>query len=170
MNKQMLAPMWDMTRQRMGILLRCIDAIPADKINATPIPGMKSPKELVVHLCGFMRATPDAVAKGEMGNFDEKAMAAAITTKEQLVAFARECWNAADKTTASVSDAQIAAMVKTPWGDFPGLAMYSIATDEFIHHRGQLYAYLRAMGIEPPMVWSFEANAAEFQPKAHSAS
>jgi uncharacterized damage-inducible protein DinB len=171
MNKQMLQPMWDMMRQRTGILLRCVEAIPADQIDARPIANMRSVKELVVHTAGFMSAVPGAVVKGEMGDFDEKAMAAGITNKEQLVAFVKNCWATADRTTGQVTDAQLAGMVKTPWGSpFPGFVMYTIVVDEFIHHRGQLYAYLRAMGVEPPMVWSFEANAAGFQPGAHAAS
>lgn len=171
MNKQMLVPMWDMMRQRMGIVLRAIEAMPADKIDAHPIPGMRTPKELVVHQCGFLRLVPEAVVKGSIASPDEKALAASITSKDQLLAFARECWAAADKTTATVTDAQLGAMVETPWGSpFPGFVMYAIAQEEFIHHRGQLFSYLRVYGIEPPMMWSFEANAAEYQPKAHSAS
>jgi uncharacterized damage-inducible protein DinB len=44
----------------------------------------------------------------------------------------------------------------------------TVVYDEHIHHRGQLYVYLRSMGIEPPFIWSFEDNATEFQPKAHT--
>jgi uncharacterized damage-inducible protein DinB len=38
-------------------------------------------------------------------------------------------------------------------------------SDEFLHHRGQLYVYARAAGGEPPFVWSFDKNAPEFAPK-----
>ena len=33
-------------------------------------------------------------------------------------------------------------------------------------HRGQLYAYTRALGVEPPLVWDFEHNEAAFAPQA----
>jgi uncharacterized damage-inducible protein DinB len=167
----MLNPIWDMMRQRTGILLRCVEAIPADQINARPIANMRSVKELVVHTMGFVRAVPGAVVQGQMGDFDEKALGAAVTNKDQLVAFVKECWAEADRVTAGVTDAQLGGMVQTPWGSpFPGFVMYTIIVDEFIHHRGQLYAYLRALNVEPPMVWSFEANAPGFQPSAHAAS
>ena len=40
--------------------------------------------------------------------------------------------------------------VSTPWGDsFPGVVMFGFLYDEFLHHRGQLYAYARTFGIEP---------------------
>ena len=47
--------------------------------------------------------------------------------------------------------------------------MIQIIYDELLHHRGQLFAYLRAMGVEPPFMWSFEDNAVEFRPKAPTA-
>ena len=40
--------------------------------------------------------------------------------------------------------------------------------DEYLHHRGQLYAFLRQFGIEPPMNWDFEGSAPAYQPKQHA--
>ncbi len=34
-----------------------------------------------------------------------------------------------------------------------GIAMIQYAIDNEIHHRGQGYVYLRALGIEPPHFW-----------------
>lgn len=168
MNKAMLHPIWDMMRQRTGILLRCVEALPADKLDSHPIAGMRTPKELVVHAAGFMRLVPDAVLNGAVGNVDEKAVVAGIGSKDQLATFVMECWTAADQATAKVTDAQLGALVSTPWGgSYPGFVMYSILQDEFLHHRGQLYAFVRALGAEPPMNWDFEHNAEEFRPKGH---
>jgi len=67
----------------------------------------------------------------------------------------------------SLTDEKITRMVKTPWGEsFPGFVCVQIIYDEHLHHRGQLYAYLRQLGIEPPFMWDFEHNAPEFQPRA----
>ena len=41
----------------------------------------------------------------------------------------------------------------------------AINIDEFLHHRGQLYTYVRACGAEPPFMWGFEDNAEGFQPR-----
>jgi uncharacterized damage-inducible protein DinB len=35
----------------------------------------------------------------------------------------------------------------------PGIAMIQYAIDNEIHHRGQGFVYLRALGIEPPHFW-----------------
>jgi uncharacterized damage-inducible protein DinB len=37
--------------------------------------------------------------------------------------------------------------------EMSGLAMIQYAIDNEIHHRGQGYVYLRALGIEPPHFW-----------------
>ena len=47
----------------------------------------------------------------------------------------------------------------------PGFAMLNLLPDEYLHHRGQLYAYLRQLGMKPPENWDFEHSAPEFQPK-----
>ncbi|WP_221090257.1 DinB family protein [Deinococcus aquaedulcis] len=38
----------------------------------------------------------------------------------------------------------------TTWGEMSPLALVTYAIDNEIHHRGQGYVYLRALGIEPP--------------------
>jgi uncharacterized damage-inducible protein DinB len=37
--------------------------------------------------------------------------------------------------------------------EMPGVATIQYAIDNEIHHRGQGYVYLRALGIEPPHFW-----------------
>src|SRR5207248_1354071 len=103
----------------------------------------------------------------EKESAEEKKLASSIRSRDELLKFARDCWSTADKVVASLTDAQLTANVKTPFGfNPPGHVIFNITSDEFLHHRGQLYAYARALGIEPPMVWDFEHNEAEFRPKA----
>jgi uncharacterized damage-inducible protein DinB len=90
-----------------------------------------------------------------------------LKTKADLIAFARKCWDQANAAVAGIGDAQLQAMVPTPWGmTFPGWVGFNILNDEFLHHRGQLYAYARLCGVEPPFIWGFKDNAPEFRPKA----
>ena len=151
MNKASLAPVWDMMRLRHGIGLRCVQAIPADQLNATPIKGMRSPKELAIHMYGFVRAAAESVLAGTI-SLDDKPMFASIQTKEQLVEFVKDSWKAADAAFGKITDAQLASTVKCPWGDMPGFMLMTTVQEEYLHHRGQLYAYLRQMGVEPPTV------------------
>jgi hypothetical protein len=56
-------------------------------------------------------------------------------------------------------------MVPTPWHmTFPGWVGFSIQNDEFMHHRGQLYAIARLAGAEPPFMWGFADNEPAFKP------
>ncbi len=167
MNKASLTPIWDMMRLRHGIGLRCAQALPADQIDAHPITSMRSPKELVVHMYGFIRAACESVLAGTI-SMDEKAEVAKVKSKDELVAYASSSWQAADAAFAKLTDAQLAAMVKAPWGDMPGFMMITTIPDEYLHHRGQLYAMLRQLGVEPPTNWDFEHNAPELQPKQHA--
>lgn len=42
---------------------------------------------------------------------------------------------------------------KLPWGEMSGWAATIYNIDNEIHHRGQGYVYLRALGVEPPAFW-----------------
>ena len=169
MNKALIDGQWDHFRTINGITMRAIQAIPKDKVDTRPVKDMRTPKELVAHIYSAMRNIADGTAKGEITWSEEadKAEASKLKTHDDLVRYANESWKAADKSVRSLSDAQIASMVKTPWGQsFPGFVCVNILYDEHLHHRGQLYAFLRQMGVEPPFLWDFENNATEFQPKA----
>lgn len=168
MNKQIILGMWDQMRMRHGLTLRLIDQIPAGQLDAHPVANMRSIKEIVVHMYTSVSAFPQAVVDGSVGKYDDKAAAAAITTKEQLTAFAQEQWTIGDKAAHAVTDAQLTSMVSTPWGaTYPGFVMFSFMTDEYLHHRGQMYVFLRAFGVEPLMNWDFEHNADEYKPAQH---
>jgi SAM-dependent methyltransferase len=68
-------------------------------------------------------------------------------------------------------DAELAAMVPTPWNSsWPGHVAFHIMNDEFVHHRGQLYAFTRCCGAEPPFMWGYVDNAAEYRPGAVAAA
>lgn len=156
---------WDQMRLRHGLTLRLLEQIPADKLEACPIPGMRSTKEIVVHLYHSVRVFPASVLTGKVEGGSEKDAAAKITDKASLIAYAQESWAIGDRDAKAVTDEQLRGMVSTPWGaSYPGAAMFGFVYDEFLHHRGQLYCYLRAFGIEPIMNWDYAHNAPEFQP------
>lgn len=172
MNKASYLPVWDMMRLRHGMALRLIELLPADKLDSRPIPDMRTPKELVAHMYAFMKLAPEGLLAGKLGDSPKEAeIAATLPTRDALIAYAKKSWVDADAMVHKLTDAHFSAMVPTPWGKpFPGAMIMSFIPDEFLHHRGQLYAYARALGVEPPMMWDFEHNAPEFQQKAPAAS
>jgi len=173
MDQAALDQMWDQFRQKYGIYLRLLDAFPADRYYTRPVAGMRSFAELMVHVSGTcVRDIAQGVAKGRItvDEAGEAAVAERLGTKAALVAFARECFEQADAAVKRIGDAELAAMVETPWNSvWPGWVAFQVMSDEFMHHRGQLYAYARACGVEPPFMYSFGENAPEFQPHAAAA-
>jgi uncharacterized damage-inducible protein DinB len=169
-DKQTLNQVWDQFRQKYGVYLRFLEAFPEERYQSHPVPGMRTPAELAVHMSGtVVRDTAQGIAKGEITT-DEAAegeIAAGLKTKRDVIAFARRRWDEANTAVAAIGDAELNAMVPTPWHrTFPGWVGFTIMNDEFLHHRGQLYVYGRLCGITPPFIWGFAENAPEFRPSA----
>ena len=170
MNKQALDQMWDQFRQKYGVYLRVLETIPADRYSTHPVPGMRTPAELAVHISSTcVRDIAEGVAKGRItvDEAGEARSAAELGNKQALIAFARECFDRANAAVSRIGDAELGAMVPTPWGSsWPGAVAFHIMNDEFVHHRGQLTAFIRLCGAEPPFMWGYAENAAEFKPRA----
>ena len=169
MNKQTLQKVWDQTRQKYGVYLRLLDVIPDDQFRSNPVQGMRTPTEMVVHTSGsLLRNITQGIARGEVtaDEASEDTVASGLASKADVVSFARTCWEEADAAVASIGDAELSALVPTPWDmTLPGWVLFNVLSDEFLHHRGQLYAYARVCGSEPPFIWSFGDNAPEFAPR-----
>jgi len=119
-------------------------------------------------LYATMRAVAEGAVKGQVTPDEAADKGENMKSHDDMIRIANESWKAADRAIRSMTDAQATAMVKTPWGmDFPGWMCVQIIFDEHLHHRGQLYAFLRALGVEPPFMWDFENSAPEFRPKQH---
>ncbi|MBT8337581.1 MAG: DinB family protein [Gemmatimonadetes bacterium] len=168
MNRQWLDGMWDHMRQKYGIYLRVLDAIPADQFHQNPIADMRTPAQLVVHTSGsILRDIAEGVASGTIGADEggEDTVASGLTTKDDVIAFARDCWARADAAIAKVGDEQLSGGVENPWGmQLNGTFAMVILNEELLHHRGQLFAYVRACGAEPPFLWGFGDNPEGFRP------
>jgi len=170
MNKQSLTQAWDQVRQKYGVYLRIIEAIPEDRYHTHPIPGMRTPADLVSHVSGtIIRDIALGIAKGEITADEgkEAGIAVGFKTRQNMLNFAQQCWDQADAAVKTIGDAELNAMVPTPWHmTFPGWVGFGIQNDEFLHHRGQLSAFVRACGGEPPFIWGFGDNAEAFRPAA----
>lgn len=168
MDRAAFGMMWDQVRQKYGVYVRLLEAIPGDRFHDHPIAGMRTPAQLVAHVSGsIIRDIAQGVARGEItaNEAGEDQVAAGLATKEDVLRFAGDCWKQADQAVAEIGDAELAAMVPTPWNmEFPGAVAFHVMNDEFVHHRGQLYAFCRALGGEPPFMWSYAENAVEYRP------
>lgn len=170
MDKAALNQAWDEIRQRYGVYLRVLDLIPEERLHERLVPGMRTPAELAAHISGtIIRAIALGMASGEViaDEEDENRIAAGLDTKKDVLAYATKCWDEATAAIAGLGEAELGAMVATPWGfSFPGGMGASLLREELLHHRGQLYVYARLCNMAPPYNWSFEENAPDFAPAA----
>ena len=117
MDKQTRDKNWDQRRQKYGVYLRMLETIPEDKYHTHPVPGVRTPAEMVVHVSGtVIRDIAQGVAKGEITSDESEdgKTAKDLKTKAALLAFARTCWTDASAAVAKTGDAQLKAMVPTP--------------------------------------------------------
>ncbi len=170
MDKATADLMWDQIRQRYGIYLHLLDLLPEERYHEHVVPDMRTPAELVAHLSGVsVRDVIVGMAKGEITADEsvEKEIAAGLPTKADVVAYARSCWDEANAAMARMGEAELNAIVPTPWDmTFPGWVGLHLVRDEIMHHRGQLYVYARICGVAPPHMWHFAENEPAFQPSA----
>ena len=129
---------------------RVIEAFPEDKLFQFSVGGMRPFSELAWEFIRMALPIAEGVATGTWTEFK----AAKPTTKQDLL----RIW---DAQTAALTEKfnQIPphrfSEIDKAFGQWeaPGLATIQYAIDNEIHHRGQGYVYLRALGIEPPPFW-----------------
>lgn len=131
---------------------RVIEAFPEDKLFTFSVGGMRPFAELVTEMIRMCSPGIDGILTGKWDKFDYSP--AAQTKKEIL-----QQWD------------EVTEKINTTWPQIPaqrflendiafgqyegpiyGTLLYFV--DNEIHHRGQGYVYLRALGIEPPPFWN----------------
>ncbi|MDI6784141.1 MAG: DinB family protein [bacterium] len=59
--------------------------------------------------------------------------------------------NQSVKIINEMTDEQLHKIAKTPWGfEQPAIGLLWGMRDHMIHHRGQLFVYVRLKGLKPP--------------------
>jgi uncharacterized damage-inducible protein DinB len=129
---------------------RVIEAFPEDQLFTFSIGGMRPFGALALEMLSMAEPMVRGAATGEW----ETSMDRAARPKAEIL----RAW---DESTAQIDAhwAQIPAErfqeTLTAFGQYTGplyeLLLYCV--DNEIHHRGQGYVYLRALGIEPPPFW-----------------
>jgi len=149
LNSQALLEHWQGHRR---LTRRVIEAFPEDKLFDFTIGGMRPFSEMVKEFLKMTEPIAHGVATGE---WKELSIAAeAGRTKAELL----RLW---DETTEKLNaiwptiPAHRFAEVDKAFGQWEssGISIILYGIDNEIHHRGQGYVYLRALGIEPPAFW-----------------
>jgi uncharacterized damage-inducible protein DinB len=127
---------------------RVIDAFPEDELFRFSIGGMRPFATLAMEMIGMAVPSLRGVITGEWKS-------GAVGAKPQTRAELLRLW---DETTAEIDylwptiPPHRFQEVDTAFGQWkmPGYELLLYIIDNEIHHRGQGYVYLRALGVEPP--------------------
>ncbi|MES3035541.1 MAG: DinB family protein [Gemmatimonadota bacterium] len=126
---------------------RVIAAFPPDEFQSLSLGGMRPFSALAREMIGMLMPTVTGVITGEWSQYAD----ADVKTQEEILA----AW---DQGTAALDDA-FPKIPLTKFGEtvtafgqwtMPVHDLLLYVIDNEIHHRGQGYVYLRALGIEPP--------------------
>jgi len=129
---------------------RTIEAFPEDEILNFSLGEMRPFADMVFEFIRMAVPIVDGVATGK---WVEYAGPKPVTKREIL-----EIWDAQTRELNEKFPAippHRFAEVDLAFGQWKmsGIATIQYAIDNEIHHRGQAYVYLRALGIEPPHFW-----------------
>ncbi|HYW30567.1 MAG TPA: DinB family protein [Gemmatimonas sp.] len=129
---------------------RAIEAFPDDQLYSFSLAGLRPFGVLANELLGMAVPTVQGMISDTWGAYAE----AAATTKQELLAG----WDAStaqlETLFPQIPEARFQATM-TAFGQWtmPGYDLLLYVVDNEVHHRGQGYVYLRALGIEPPAFW-----------------
>jgi uncharacterized damage-inducible protein DinB len=129
---------------------RLIELFPDDQLFSFSIGGMRTFGQLANELLSMAGPMAHGLATLEWGGYAPPK----ATSKAEIL----RLW---DESTAKIDEfwAQIPAArfqeTLTSFGQFTGFGYWQVLyiVDNEIHHRGQGYVYLRALGVEPPPFW-----------------
>jgi uncharacterized damage-inducible protein DinB len=129
---------------------KTIEAFPEDKLFAFSVGGMRPFSEMATEFIKMVIPIVDGVATGKWVEYKgpvPKTKAEILQIWDQQTADLDEkFWEIPPARFSEVD------MAFGQW-KMSGLATIQYAIDNEIHHRGQGYVYLRALGIEPPHFW-----------------
>ena len=133
---------------------RMIEAFPPDALFAFSVGGMRPFGALAFELMSMADAGIQGIATGEWPGLAHHGAAPCPTTRDEML----RQWDATtariDALWPTIPPARFEAVDRAfgQWeGVIYGLRFYWI--DNEIHHRGQGYVYLRALGLNPPAFW-----------------
>ena len=130
---------------------RVIDAFPEEKLFQFSVGGMRPFSEMAWEFIRMAVPIVDGVATGKWEEFNKGEKP---TTKSEILRLWDEQTAALDKKFPEIPPHRFHEVDKAfgQW-EMPGIVTIQYAIDNEIHHRGQGYVYLRALGIEPPPFW-----------------
>lgn len=131
---------------------RVIEAFPEKELFSFSIGGMRTPSQLAHELLAIAAPGLNEIVNGRTEKLQEHDNHA--TTKTALLARWDEATDQINEYWKTLPLTRFHEEILA-FGQYPGSVISSLLyfVDNEIHHRGQMYVYLRALNIEPPAFW-----------------
>lgn len=146
----------DLLKQWQGhrrLTRRTIEAFPDDKLFEFSVGGMRPFSEMAWEFIRMAVPIVEGVSTGKWEEYKGEKP----TTKADLLRLWDLQTKPLDEQFRQIPAHRFSEVDKAfgQW-EMSGIGTIQYAIDNEIHHRGQGYVYLRALGIEPPHFWERE--------------
>lgn len=130
---------------------KVIEAFPEAELFTFAVGGMRPFAELAMEMISMGNPGIDGIVTGNWTKYEESARP---QTKEALLYLWDEVTEKINRLWPQIRPERFQE-VDLAFGQWEGTIHYLLFyfIDNEIHHRGQGYVYLRALGIEPPPFW-----------------
>jgi uncharacterized damage-inducible protein DinB len=131
---------------------RVIVAFPEKEFFTFSIGGMRTADALTRELLSIAGPGIQEITSDQTGQFSEEIPE--LKSKDDYLVRWDETTNIIDTHWPKIAEARFREVLNL-FGQYKSPVIESIFyfIDNEIHHRGQMYVYLRALGIEPPAFW-----------------
>lgn len=136
---------------------RVIAAVPNDKSSYSPDPVSKNALDLAWHIASVDVWFLESIAKGEFA-MEESPMPAELKDTAALANWYDRNLAAGIQKVKGLTGEQLAKVVAFFGMQFPNVVYVQFLIKHSVHHRGQLSAYLRAMGSKVPSIYGGSAD------------
>lgn len=145
-----------------AITCKAVRQIPDEHRDFRPVPQMMTAFDLIFHMFSQERVMLAGCRTGKLAAAQFRAVEEeknSLRTIEDLARYGEQVHSETRLWVAAACEDEMARRVETFAGpSTPANLLYS-ALEHICHHRGQLYIYLRLLGIEPVFVWTGQPMA-----------
>lgn len=158
MDKETMMGMLGYLDKVQKVTLKAIKMIPEDKLDFKPTPEMMSAKELIQHRFACERVNARGAKKGSITEEDyKKELGREFKNLQELIDYAEEVHKETNEIARSLTDEDMKKKVENFFGmEYYPFMCFSDSYDHHWHHRGQLYVYMRLLGIKPPFLYDYK--------------
>jgi len=141
-------------QQESAITAKLVSALPDDKVHYKIHPKSRTALELAWHTIATEMWFLDSIFQGEFYASASSAVPDEIKTGSDAAAWYTQQFEGNFKKASKLSGEYLAQPISFfRKFDYPGVMYLQMALSHTVHHRGQLAAYLRAMGASVPAIY-----------------